>query len=483
MSKALVPLTAVGAGPRLSQPQQDLHHRRLAGTRWADDADRLAAADLVGDVPEDRTIPRVVVLDRVEADRLDLAQRGGSAPRGARGIGVHRVLNPLDERQRLAQRHLGALDLLPVGSGADQQQHDRAERFEPLHVRQAGGEQSDHQDQVDHALVDVRDQAVEHLRLQVQGPGVGHEGVDPHDLPVGGAEDIRLLGHPVGLADRSGVVHLRRREALGEPRRHCARGAQHEEQHDRRREHRDRGDRVERERRSDQDHEREQVGEHLGELDRSLAGLLDLVGHQLLEMALAILGLHLPGAEHVGADQTPAHRGLDVPGDHRRQIGGRELQQQAHGRTGDADVEQRADRGRHVHRTETAVDVVGPVDERGGSLGRDREDAGLADRRGHRAGDHADDEPLAIADEHRHPVALGLLQRLLPVMHPALPARRRGLGAALDRLVGVLSHSASPSGRWRDGPGRSGCPAPYGAPPCPCVPQGRRYSPRCKLGP
>jgi hypothetical protein len=261
--------------------------------------------------------------------------------------------------------------------------------------------------------------------------------------------------------------HLCGREPFGQAGRNCSCGTQPQEQHDRSPKDRDRRDRVERKRRADEDHEREQVRDHLRELDRALACLLDLVRHQFLEMPLAVLGLKFPGAEHVGADQAPPHRGLDVAGDHGGQPREWQLHEQTNEGEPDPDEQDVPDRCIKVDRAEGTIDLLPAVDERRGRLRGDREQPRLADRRDHRACHHPGDEPKTVADQHLDPVPLRLLQRPIPVVHEPPPGmgHRRRRGGCLDRGFGVLSQSGSPSGRamvwgWR-------CPARDSAPPAP----------------
>lgn len=86
------------------------------------------------------------------------------------------------------------------------------------------------EDEVDQALVDVWNQAADELGAKEEILGRGDEAVDAVALGRGHTEHPGLFGHPNGLADSTGIGHLRRRERARVPSADCVHGSQKNEQ-------------------------------------------------------------------------------------------------------------------------------------------------------------------------------------------------------------------------------------------------------------
>src|ERR1700732_5062024 len=173
-----------------AQLQEDLDQRRLARARGPDNPDRLAGLHLEADLLQHRTSGTVAERQALEGEALDAVQRQIAVGRRARGVAVDGGLEVLDEWQRLTEPLIGALCLLAVGTGPDDQQHDRSERREVAGPGGVEGGGAADEDQVDRALVEARREAADQLVAEEELFRRGDQAVHAGPLSLAYAEHL-----------------------------------------------------------------------------------------------------------------------------------------------------------------------------------------------------------------------------------------------------------------------------------------------------
>ena len=171
------------------------------------------------------------------------------------------------------------------------------------------------------------------------------------------------------------------------------------EQRDRGDEHAERRDDVQRQRREDQHQQRHQPAEQRRRLDRPLRRLAGLAGRDLLQVALVVARLGVPGGGGEGGEQLAAQPRLHVGADPRRRVGDDPDQSQAQQRDAERQAEQRVERGRAVDGAEVDRDAGGAGDERRRDLGDDGEDHRLREAGRHRADRQRREQAVAVAEQ------------------------------------------------------------------------------------
>ncbi len=263
----------------------------------------------------------------------------------------------------------------------------RVERHQPQHEQ--------HEDQ---ALVDVGDGFGDHLRAEEQVAAGLYEAEHPLVLGVGDPEHLRLLGQPVGLGDSPRVAHLGTGQFATAPGAEHPHRAHQREQPDRDHEDPSRRRRAERDREAHQDQEDQRGADEARRLQRAAGRLAGLVGHDLLQRALAVTRLHVPGGVAEGPEDALAQALLDAGSDLRRQHRDRPLQHQPEQRQPERDPQQCRDRGADVQDSGAGGPALA-VDDLVGDLGHEREEQAFAEARQQREARERGDVPALVADQ------------------------------------------------------------------------------------
>ena len=372
----------------------------------SDDADGFAVLDLEGDAARARADPVVREGDVDEGDQLHGAEGARPVHHPALGVALFRLLGALDERHRLREALVGALDELPRRAGPEQEQHDGSERARVVAAHDVQAREPHHQQQVDEALVHVRDQPRDQLGAVEVPLGVGDQVADAPALRLHHAEHLRLFDQAVGLCDPARVADLGARQGAGVAYATLARRAQQREQQDRRHPDQRGGDRVEDQGGDDQHGELEASRDQLRGLRRGGSGLPGLPGEVLLQLTLAVLRLHGPGGAGELVEEPRARAREHVRGDAGGEFRERDLKQQADAREHERDDQQRPRSRVEVEQRGFAVAVGSRApDQRCGGLRDDRERGCFGERREDRAPREQGHRSPAVADEQREPRA------------------------------------------------------------------------------
>ena len=170
----------------------------------ADDADRLARLDVEGDVLEHRLA--VVVGERHLLEGDVGPGRHGQVAGALHAVLVapHLLLDAVEERRHVVELLVGGLQLLPVGQGPHEDEHDGAEGAEVLGADGVEhGQAEDDQDE-GQPLVQGGHAHRQELRAEVGLLYALDEHVDAGPVMGGRAVDVHLLGEADGLTDAVG---------------------------------------------------------------------------------------------------------------------------------------------------------------------------------------------------------------------------------------------------------------------------------------